>query len=210
MHTDNALIHLGAALEKVGKWQTPMRLNDTTRVHFEKLATISTPEKAARYNALLNPAKAEEAHRYMRDNEPVMYSMLRISVVPTMMKAGVGAKVIPSKAEATLDIRARPDESIEKCYAEIAKVIDGATVMPSMSTGASEKARASARGQQSYGVGPAALRDDSTNFGAHSDVEWLAETSIYPFVEYVWNVVTGEEIVRERILNKVESKQIEP
>ncbi len=53
---DNALIHLGAAVAKVGRWETPMRLNDTTRTYFEKLATISTPEKAARYNALLNPA----------------------------------------------------------------------------------------------------------------------------------------------------------
>jgi acetylornithine deacetylase/succinyl-diaminopimelate desuccinylase-like protein len=49
---DNALIHLGGAVEKVGKWITPMRLNDTTRTYFEKLATISTPEAAARYKAL--------------------------------------------------------------------------------------------------------------------------------------------------------------
>jgi acetylornithine deacetylase/succinyl-diaminopimelate desuccinylase-like protein len=34
--------------------------------------------------------------------------MLRTSVVPTMFKAGVGANVIPSEAEATLDIRALP------------------------------------------------------------------------------------------------------
>src|SRR6185436_16676106 len=27
---DNALVHLGAAVEKVGRWETPMRLNDTT------------------------------------------------------------------------------------------------------------------------------------------------------------------------------------
>ena len=225
---DNALIHLGAAVEKVGRWQTPMRLNDTTRTYFEKLATISAPEKAARYNALLNPRTADEAQRFLRENEPGAYSMLRTSVVPTMLKAGVGANVIPSEAEATLDIRALPDENIEKFYAEMAKVIDdpqvkivplpatrppspatrldtemyrvleqvskrmypGVTVLPSMSTGASDKAQLRAKGQQSYGIGPAATRDDSTNFGAHSDVERLAETSIYPFVEFVWNAVT--------------------
>ncbi len=38
---DNALIHVGAAVEKVGRWETPMRLNDTTRTYFEKLATVS-------------------------------------------------------------------------------------------------------------------------------------------------------------------------
>ena len=63
---DNALIHLGAAVEKVGRWQTPMRLNDTTRTYFEKLATISTPEKAARYNALLNPRRPKRRRTICR------------------------------------------------------------------------------------------------------------------------------------------------
>src|ERR1035438_524170 len=120
---DNALIHLAAAVEKVGRGQTPMRLNDTTRTYFEKLATISSPEKAARYNALLNPRTADAAKRYLAENEPQAYSMLRTSVVPTMLKAGVGANVIPSEAEATLDIRALPGEDITKFYAEMGKVI---------------------------------------------------------------------------------------
>jgi acetylornithine deacetylase/succinyl-diaminopimelate desuccinylase-like protein len=225
---DNALIHLGAAVEKVGRWQTPMRLNDTTRTYFEKLATISTPEKAARYNALLNPRTAEAAQVYLREHEPQAYSMLRTSVVPTMLKAGVGPNVIPSEAEATLDIRALPDENVPNFYAEMGKVIDdpevkieplpatrpaspasrldtemyrvlervgkeiyaGVTVMPSMSTGASDKAQLRAKGQQSYGIGPAGTREDATNFGAHSDVERLAEASIYPFVRFVWESVT--------------------
>lgn len=225
---DNALIHLGAAVEKVGRWETPMRLNDTTRTYFEKMATISTPEKASRYNALLNPRTAEAAQRYLAANEPQMYSMLRTSVVPTMMKAGVGANVIPSEAEATLDIRALPDEDIAKFYAEMQKVIGdpavkivplpatrppspasrldtemyrvlervskrmypGVTVLPSMSTGASDKAQLRAKGIQSYGIGPANTRADATNYGAHSDVERLPEASLYPFVEFVWNAVT--------------------
>src|SRR3954464_4103509 len=53
---DNALIHLSAAVEKVGRWETPMRLNDTTRRYFEKLAAAGSPEQAARYKALLSPA----------------------------------------------------------------------------------------------------------------------------------------------------------
>jgi len=125
---DNALIHLGAAVAKVGRWETPMRLNDTTRTYFEKLATISTPEKAARYNALLNPARAAAAQRELAEKEPGLYSMLRTSVVPTMMKAGVGPNVIPSEAEATLDIRALPDEDIPKFYEEMKRVIDDPAV----------------------------------------------------------------------------------
>jgi acetylornithine deacetylase/succinyl-diaminopimelate desuccinylase-like protein len=225
---DNALIHLSAAVEKVGRWQTPMRLNDTTRSYFDGLARNSPPELSAIYKALLDPKAAAGAQAYLREHSPSEYSMLRTSVVPTMLKAGVGANVIPSEAEATLDIRALPDEDIDRFYTEMAKVIadpavkivplpqsrppspasrldtemyrrmeqvartmyPGATVLPSMSTGASDQAQLRAKGIQSYGIGPASTEPEGINYPAHGDVERLAEASLYPFVQYVWSVVT--------------------
>ena len=120
---DNPLIHLGMAIAKLGAWETPMHLKETTRVYLQRLASMSPPDKAARYQALLNPQRANQVQRYLAENEPVLYSMLRTSVVPTMMKAGVGANVIPSEAEATLDIRALPGEDINEFYDEIRRVI---------------------------------------------------------------------------------------
>jgi acetylornithine deacetylase/succinyl-diaminopimelate desuccinylase-like protein len=224
---DNALMHLGAAVDKVGRWETPMRLNDTTRLYFEKMVAISPPERASIYKALLDPKTAADAQKFLREHSPGEYSMLRTSVVPTMLKAGVGPNVIPSEAEATVDIRALPDENIEAFYAEMAKVIadpavaiervpqtrppspaskldtemyrtlervaatiyPGATVIPSMSTGASDQAQLRAKGIQSYGIGPASTESDEINYPAHGDVERLAEASLYPFTQYVWNVV---------------------
>jgi acetylornithine deacetylase/succinyl-diaminopimelate desuccinylase-like protein len=223
---DNSVVHLGAAVGKIGMWETPMRLNDTTRAYFERLATISPPDKAARYNALLNPQAAAEAQRYLRAREPGMYSMLRTSVVPTMLKGGIGQNVIPSEVEATLDIRALPDEDMNKFYAEMQRVIDdpavkvvpipnprpatppsrldtemfrvleqvskrmypGATVLPSMSTGASDKAQLRFKGVQSYGIGPAVSEDESA-YGGHTDVERLPESALYKFAEFTWNAV---------------------
>ena len=225
---DNPLIHLSEAVAKVGLWETPMRLNETTRSYFEKLAAISPPERAAVYKALLDPKTAAGAQKFLREHAPGEYSMLRTSVVPTILKAGVGAYVIPSEAEATLDIRALPDEDVKAFYLELAKVIGdpaikvepipqtrpaspasklgtemyqvmtraantiylGATVIPSMSTGASDMAQLRAKGIQSYGIGPASTDEDSINYPAHGDVERLAESSLYPFVQYVWTVVT--------------------
>ena len=225
---DNALIRLGGAVEKVGRWETPMRLNDTTRTYFEKLATISAPEVAAHYTALLNPQRSAAAQRYLAEKDPVRYSMLRTSVAPTMLKAGVGPNVIPSEAEATLDIRALPDEDIAKFYAEMQRIIGdptvkivpmpptrppspvsrldtemyrvleqvsrrrypGAVVLPTMSTGSSDKAQLRAKGMASYGIGPAATDEDTIHYGAHGDVERMLESSLYEFVEFTWNVVT--------------------
>jgi hypothetical protein len=69
-------------------------------------------------------------------------------------------------------------------------IYPGATVVPSMSTGASDQAQLRARGIQSYGIGPASTESDAINYPAHGDVERLAESSLSPFVQYVWTVVT--------------------
>jgi acetylornithine deacetylase/succinyl-diaminopimelate desuccinylase-like protein len=120
---DNALVHLSAAVQKVGTWETPMRLNDTTRTYFEKLASISPPEKAARYTGLFDPQRTAAVQDYLAENEPGHYSMLRTSVVPTILKAGFRMNVIPSEAEATLDIRAIPDEDPNQFFEEMKRVI---------------------------------------------------------------------------------------
>jgi len=120
---DNAVTHLSGAVERVGTWQTPMRLNDTTRTYFEKLASISSPEKAARYNDLLNPQRTAAAQRYLAEFEPIHNSMLRTSIVPTVLKAGIGPNVIPSEAEASIDIRTLPDEDLPQFMAQMTKII---------------------------------------------------------------------------------------
>jgi acetylornithine deacetylase/succinyl-diaminopimelate desuccinylase-like protein len=117
---DNAVVHLAAAVAKAGTWETPSRLNDTTRAFFERLATISTPEEAAWYRNVLDP-KVQET---LKVKKPQYYSMLRTSVVPTMLKAGIKSNVIPPVAEATLDIRALPDEDLDKFREMLAGVIN--------------------------------------------------------------------------------------
>jgi len=226
---DNALVRLSAVVTKLGNWQTPMRLNDTTRTYFEKLAQISTPEKAARYKGLTDPTRTAAIQRYLAEFEPRHYSMLRTSVVPTVLKAGFRMNVIPSEAEAIIDIRALPDEDMASFQQEMAKVMEdpsvrveplnagarpvtlpsrldtemfqalervskrlypGSTTLPTMLTGATDMAQLRSKGIQSYGIGPAMTETDSTNYGAHSDVERLLESSLYSFVEFTWGAVT--------------------
>jgi acetylornithine deacetylase/succinyl-diaminopimelate desuccinylase-like protein len=121
--TDNALVHLSAAVAKLGAWQTPMRLNDTTRTYFQRLAAISTPEKSARYKGLTSGSRTAAIEQYLAEYEPQHYSMLRTSVVPTILKAGFRVNVIPSEAEATVDVRALPDEDMTEFLAAMRRVI---------------------------------------------------------------------------------------
>jgi len=120
---DNAVRALADAVAKVSAMRTPLRLNATTRTYFERLATISPEEDAARYRGLLDPAQQQQVARYFAEHEPHHYSLLRTSVVPTIMNAGFRRNVIPSEGQATFDIRALPDEDPPAFYAEIERVV---------------------------------------------------------------------------------------
>ncbi len=124
----NAIAHLSAAVEKIAMWDPPMRLNDTTRTYFEKLAQISDPDDAQRFRDLLNPEKSAAVREYMAVNQPTFYSMLHTSISPDIIQGGFQSNVIPSEATATLDIRALPDEDIDAFYEMMRKVINDPAV----------------------------------------------------------------------------------
>ena len=226
--TDNALVHLSSAVAKIGTWETPLRLNDTTRTYFERLAGISSPEVAARYNGITDSRRTAAVQHYLAENEPMHYSMLLTSVVPTILTAGFRMNVIPSQAEATIDVRMAPGEDDRTFFDQMQRVIGdpavkierltdgerpatppsrldtemfraletvskrvypGSVTLPTMLTGATDMAFLRAKGIQSYGIGPASSDSDRTNYGAHSDVERLLESSLYTFVRFTWESV---------------------
>jgi acetylornithine deacetylase/succinyl-diaminopimelate desuccinylase-like protein len=120
----NPITHLAQAVARLGTWETPMRLNDTTREFFARLATISPPDQAALFRSLNDPATQKTLHEKL----PQFYSMLHTSVVPTVLKGGFKSNVIPPDAEAQIDIRALPDENMPAFYAEMNKIVDDPSV----------------------------------------------------------------------------------
>jgi acetylornithine deacetylase/succinyl-diaminopimelate desuccinylase-like protein len=121
---ENPVTHLAQAVARLGTWETPMRLNETTREFFSRLATISPPDEAQLFRSLDNPATQQKLHQSM----PMYYSMLHTTVVPTMLKAGFKSNVIPPEAEARIDIRALPDENMTEFYRKMADVVHDPSV----------------------------------------------------------------------------------
>jgi acetylornithine deacetylase/succinyl-diaminopimelate desuccinylase-like protein len=117
---DNAIAHLSAAVDKASHWQAPMRLNETTRRFFEQMAKIAPPEKATLYAHLEDPAVQQK----LQETEPAYYSMLRTSLVPTIIKGGFRSNVIPAEAEARFDVRALPDENMETLKASLTQLFN--------------------------------------------------------------------------------------
>lgn len=129
---DNAVSILATAVAKIAAWQTDVRLNKTTRTYFQRLAAISSPEDAFRYNNIENPDETAQIQEHFLRTFPFYYSILRTSVVPTVVDAGFRKNVIPSEASAVLDIRMLPDEDVEGFYELLRGVIDDprVTIVP--------------------------------------------------------------------------------
>jgi acetylornithine deacetylase/succinyl-diaminopimelate desuccinylase-like protein len=135
----NAIVHLSAAVAKIGASRQPIKLNETTRAYFQRLATISTPVEAARYLAVIgaDAAKATAADNELYRLEPRHSSMLRTSVSPNIIAGGYRSNVIPSEAKATLDVRMVPGEDTTALLASLRRIIDDPAVTVAFSGSAS-------------------------------------------------------------------------
>ena len=121
---ENAVVILANAVAKAGAWQTDVRLNETTRTYFQRLAEISNAEDAFRYDNVENAEESDAIQKHFLETFPYHYSISRSSVAPTVVDAGYRRNVIPSEASAILDIRMLPDEDLEGFYEKLAAVID--------------------------------------------------------------------------------------
>jgi acetylornithine deacetylase/succinyl-diaminopimelate desuccinylase-like protein len=126
----NAVAHLAAAVARVAAWRSEIRLNDTTRAFFRRLASISNPEDAKRYLAIVGDDRAarDAADDYFAEHEPRYASMVRTSVSPNIIQGGYRINVIPSEAKATLDVRMHPDDSTDAFLETIKRIVDDPAV----------------------------------------------------------------------------------
>ena len=126
----NAIVHLAAAVSRVGEFRPEVRLNETTGSYFRGLAAISPPDVAARYRDVLSADRnvRAAADDWLVEHEPQHASMLRTSVSPNIFTGGYRSNVIPSEAKATLDVRMLPDEDPAAFLAAVQRVINDPAV----------------------------------------------------------------------------------
>lgn len=121
---DNAVVHLAAAVAKIGAYSAPVHFTTIVRRYFEQIATIEDDELAKWIRSLDTPDRGEHAQRVISETNPLWNSMLRDTVAPTMLSAGVRGNVIPSEARATLNIRLLPGDTIDVMLAELTKLVN--------------------------------------------------------------------------------------
>jgi acetylornithine deacetylase/succinyl-diaminopimelate desuccinylase-like protein len=121
---DNAVIHLSQAIAKIGDYETPIKFIPETERFFEQLARVEDDETAKWIRALEQPSRQSLAVKRVSEMNPAWNSMMRDTIAPTMLEAGVRLNVIPSEARANLNIRLLPGDSINDVLADLKKVVN--------------------------------------------------------------------------------------
>ena len=121
---DNPVVHLAAAIEKIGNYQAPVHLTSIVRRYFEGLAALEDDETAKWLRVVDTPDRGEHAQRVLADMNPGWNSMMRDTIAPTMLQAGVRVNVIPSEAKAMLNVRLLPGDTIDVLVNELNKLVN--------------------------------------------------------------------------------------
>ncbi len=120
---DNAIYRLSRALTKLAEYQTPLKLNDTTRAFFLGVAELEPGSPTSYFAQNVDHPAVGAYAREQLTKHPYFNSLLRNSIAPTILKSGFRNNVLPSEAEVTLNCRLLPGEKIEAFVAELKRVI---------------------------------------------------------------------------------------
>jgi acetylornithine deacetylase/succinyl-diaminopimelate desuccinylase-like protein len=119
---DNAIYELANGLVKLAAYQFPYETNATTRAYFAAIANMSTGQRSSDLMTLSkDPVDDAAAARLAKDT--ALNAILHTTCVATMLKAGVQENALPSSADATVQCRVFPGESVEETQATLQRVI---------------------------------------------------------------------------------------
>jgi acetylornithine deacetylase/succinyl-diaminopimelate desuccinylase-like protein len=121
---DNPVMHLAAAVEKIGNYTAPVHLTTIVRRYFEGIAPLQDDEIGKWIRSLETSDRGEHAVRVISDTNPMWNAMMRDTISPTMLSAGVRPNVIPSEARAVLNVRLLPGNTITALLADLNKLVN--------------------------------------------------------------------------------------
>jgi acetylornithine deacetylase/succinyl-diaminopimelate desuccinylase-like protein len=121
---DNAIYRLARGLERLGAHRFPARMLPVTRAYFRARAAVEPAQLAAALRtAAASKGAVPTAAIATIEKNPVLGAALRTTCVATMVSGGTRANALPAEAQAIVNCRILPDESIDDVAHAIANVI---------------------------------------------------------------------------------------
>ncbi|MDH5500923.1 MAG: M20/M25/M40 family metallo-hydrolase [Gammaproteobacteria bacterium] len=124
---DNAIYRLADALGRIRDFDFPVVLNEITRSFFERSASLQSGELAAAMSGVLSEPPDAAAIDYL-SRTPFFNSRLRTTCVATLLSGGHAENALPQRAQATVNCRVLPGESIDEVHKTLETVIADAQV----------------------------------------------------------------------------------
>ena len=119
---DNAIYHLANGVVRLEHYKFPFELNHVTRAYYERIATVSSVQKAEDIKAMLkNPPDEAAIARLSQD--PVDNSTLHTTCVATRLDAGHANNALPQRAEAIVNCRILPGHSSEEVRQDLVRLL---------------------------------------------------------------------------------------
>ena len=125
---DNPVVHLARAITRLADAEQPVRLNTTTRRYLAQMATLPDYQWLKPLLLKLEGDQSSAAANEINENKSEMGAMLRTTVSPTMLEAGLKVNIIPNTAEAQVDVRRLPNETKEEVLERFKKIINDAAI----------------------------------------------------------------------------------
>src|SRR5579859_5552068 len=122
---DNAIYHLSQDLTRLGAFDFPVSLNETTRGFFERTAALESPANAADFRAVTGAdrAKAEAAAARLSAASPFFNALLRTTCVATRLEGGHANNALPQTAAANVNCRMLPQDSLANVQSTLKRVL---------------------------------------------------------------------------------------
>jgi acetylornithine deacetylase/succinyl-diaminopimelate desuccinylase-like protein len=118
---DNAIYRLAGALTRIGQYEFPVELSDTTRLYFTRLGEATGGEIGQAMMAIAKNPDDHAAEAILNRNKE-WHSMLRTTCVATMLSGGHATNALPQRATANVNCRIYPGTSIETVRDKLAEV----------------------------------------------------------------------------------------
>ena len=120
---DNAIYQLAEGLSRLGKFDFPFRLTPTTRGFFETMSTLESGQLAADMKAILHESVDTAALARLSASSPFYNASLRTTCVATTVEAGHAANALPQRAQANINCRILPGETVEQTQTMIKTIL---------------------------------------------------------------------------------------
>jgi acetylornithine deacetylase/succinyl-diaminopimelate desuccinylase-like protein len=124
---DNAIFRLAHALARLGDYQFPVQISETTRIYLEAAANRVGGDRALEIRALLKDPTDSAAVDALRD-VPVINAQLRSTCPATVVQAGQSESALPIRAKATIQCRLLPGSNPDEVIATLKRIIDDPTI----------------------------------------------------------------------------------